>query len=425
MAAGFVDRVVMPLTLSLQSHESNGDTLLQFSNITGLECSSYSYSDHGYTVLGCPSNSMEKTPALKVANTLLDIASTNSSIDHPLCEECTDSLMLQIEEQLHFTANKAKSYVRLLEELQQMPQPDTNRLEAELKQLKDEELALEEEIAKLLQEQKEAEKILEEKQDQAQALADEEERYQIEYCKQRVLWFDVEEERISFYNQKVHTHQQLEKLKQTNIFNIAFHIWKDDHISTINNFRLGRLPTMQVTWTEINAALGQMALLLVSLARRFEFSFSKYKIVAYGNHSYIKVLDQSNTVLPLYSHSGIKYIFDHSFDTAMTAFLECFMELVRALEQRTNTTLSLPYPIDKHCLHDPQGGARYSVKTQFTPDEQWTKALKFLLTNLKWALTWVSSPLLTGTCPGFGLSSSSRSTPRAINAPDPTRRNQR
>lgn len=50
----------------------------------------------------------------------------------------------------------------------------------------------------------------------------------------------------SFHNQKVNSQQQLEKLKQTNIFNLAFHIWKDDHISTINNFRLGRTPTMHV-----------------------------------------------------------------------------------------------------------------------------------------------------------------------------------
>ncbi|KAF2353201.1 Atg6/Beclin, partial [Trinorchestia longiramus] len=351
-----------------------------------------------------------------VTNTLLDIASTNSSIDHPLCEECTDALMVQIEGQLLFTSNKAKSYVALLEQLQQMPQPDTPGLEAELKQLREEEAELEAEVAKLLEEQREAEKLLAEKQEQAQALADEEERYQVEYCKQRALWFDAEEERISFYNQKVHAHQHLEKLKQTNIFNIAFHIWKNDHISTINNFRLGRLPTMQVSWTEINAALGQMALLLVSLARRFEFTFSKYKIVPYGNHSYIRVLDSNNTVLPLYSHSGIKYIFDHSFDTAMMAFLECFLELVRALEQRTSTPLSLPYPIEKHCLHDPQGGSRYSVKTQFTPDEQWTKALKFLLTNLKWALTWVSLPLLTG-APSSAPPSVRPPASRAINMP--------
>lgn len=299
---------------------------------------------------------------MQVTNTLLDIASMNSSIDHPLCEECTDTLMLQIDQQLTFTANKAKSYSNLLEELQRMSLPDTTALETEFEELKLEEASLEEEIKSLLEQQKEAEKALEEKQQQAQALCDEEERYQIEYCKQRSLWFDAEEERISFHNQKVHSQQQLEKLKQTNIFNIAFHIWKNDHISTINNFRLGRLPTMNVSWTEINAALGQMALVLVSLARRFDFTFAKYKIVPYGNHSYIKPLHSSTNVWPLYSYAGIKYIFDTSFDDAMVAFLDCFLQLVSALEQRTNTTLNLPYPIFKYYLEDPQAGFKYSIR---------------------------------------------------------------
>lgn len=30
-------------------------------------------------------------------------------------------------------------------------------------------------------------------------------------------------------------------------------------------------------------------------------------------------------------------------------------------------------------------------RIQFNSEEQWTKALKFVLTNLKWGLAWVSS----------------------------------
>lgn len=32
-----------------------------------------------------------------------------------------------------------------------------------------------------------------------------------------------------------------------------------------------------------------------------------------------------------------------------------------------------------------------SFRIQFNSEEQWTKALKFLLTNLKWGLAWVST----------------------------------
>lgn len=33
----------------------------------------------------------------------------------------------------------------------------------------------------------------------------------------------------------------------------------------------------------------------------------------------------------------------------------------------------------------------FVFRIQFNSEEQWTKALKFLLTNLKWGLAWVSA----------------------------------
>ena len=45
----------------------------------------------------------------------------------------------------------------------------------------------------------------------------------------------------------------LEKLEQTDVLNDIFHIWHDGHFGTINEYRLGRLPSQQVEWNEINA----------------------------------------------------------------------------------------------------------------------------------------------------------------------------
>jgi beclin 1 len=69
---------------------------------------------------------------------------------------------------------------------------------------------------------------------------------------------------------------------------------------TINNFRLGRLPNNPVEWAEINAAWGQAALLLHSLANKMEFTFKRYKIVPYGNHSFLESLEDKSRELPLY-----------------------------------------------------------------------------------------------------------------------------
>lgn len=45
---------------------------------------------------------------------------------------------------------------------------------------------------------------------------------------------------------------------------------------TINNFRLGRLPSVPVEWNEINAAWGQTVLLLHALANKMGLRFQRY-----------------------------------------------------------------------------------------------------------------------------------------------------
>lgn len=92
--------------------------------------------------------------------------------------------------------------------------------------------------------------------------------------------------------QLAYAQSRLDKLKKTNVFNATFHIWHSGHFGTINKFRLGRLPSEPVDWSEINAAWGQTALLLTSLARKMNLTFQRYKIVPYGNHSYVEVRDR-------------------------------------------------------------------------------------------------------------------------------------
>ena len=64
------------------------------------------------------------------------------------------------------------------------------------------------------------------------------------------------------------------------------------------------------------------------------------------------------------------------------------------LLENLTTSLFLQHRMDveKGKIEDTGGsGGSYSIKTQFNSEEQWTKALKFMLTNLKWGLAWVSS----------------------------------
>ena len=76
-------------------------------------------------------------------------------------------------------------------------------------------------------------------------------------------------------------------------------------------------------WAEINAAWGQTALLLWSLARKVDITFNKYQVVPYGSYSYMKSLSGDEKTLPLYGSGGFRMIFDSKFDSAMVAFLDC------------------------------------------------------------------------------------------------------
>ena len=99
--------------------------------------------------------------------------------------------------------------------------------------------------------------------------------------------------------QRSHVEKQLSMLKDINVFNATFHIWYDGHFGTINGFRLGRLPSHPVDWSEINAAWGQTVLLLYALAKKIEFTFERYKLVPFGNHSFIETIEDKPKELPL------------------------------------------------------------------------------------------------------------------------------
>ena len=140
------------------------------------------------------------------------------------------------------------------------------------------------------------------------------------------------------------------------MFNATFHIWHRGHFATINNFRLGRTSNEPVDWSEINAACGQTVLLLHSIARKIDFTFQRYKIVPYGNHSFIEVISDKKK-LPLYFLGGIRYLWNTRFDSAMVAFLDCLQQFQEYVERHG---FRLPYQIDKEKIFD--GKSSYSIK---------------------------------------------------------------
>jgi beclin 1 len=321
---------------------------------------------------------------INTISSLFDIMSANSTIDHPLCEECADQLINQLDVQCKIVQKEQSEYSNLISKLNQ-----ENLNENEICQLGQELQALELEETELLKqlEQAEAEeaalaKQIETKLEDEEKLAEQEEKYMIEYCNLKTTLINLEEKQTSLDNQIRQNQMHFNRLRGTNVLNAAFHIWHSGPFGTINCFRLGRLPDTPVEWDEINAALGQVALLLHSLARKVRLEFKRFRLVPFGNYSYIEVIEnvptmnlKKNDQLHMYGSGGFKYYWGTKFDTGMVAFLDClkqFEEKIRSID----SSFSMPYPINVHKLEDKKTSSSYSIKCQINSYEEWTKSLK-------------------------------------------------
>ena len=201
---------------------------------------------------------------------------------------------------------------------------------------------------------------IEKEEAERQVLQEQENAYWREYTKHRRELMLTEDDKRSLECQISYAERQLEKLKEANIFNITFHICHAGHFGTINNLRLGRLPSASVDWSEINAAWGQTVLLLCALARKIGLTFERYRIVPFGNHSYVEVLGEQRE-LPLYGTGGFKFFWDTKFDAAMVAFLDCLTQFQQEVEKR-DTKFLLPYKMEKGKIIDSTTGNSYSIK---------------------------------------------------------------
>ena len=346
-----------------------------------------------------PANSkdnLDMNHRLTVTARLFDILSSQSDIKHPLCEECADFVIDQMDAKLRTIEEECKIYKEFEESLKSRETTDTEKevedLTRQLKELEMEEESLLKQIETVNEEQKVVEQELEEQAKQLTEIDEQEAQYWSQYNNLKRQFFRGEDELQSVSNQIRYRNHQLDKLKKTNVFNITFHIWHLGHFGTINGFRLGRLPTVPVEWSEINAAWGQSALLLHCLSKKINLTFERYRLVPYGNYSFLESLSDPSKQLPLYGQGGFRFTWSTKFDNAMIAFLDCLQQFKEEVA-RIDNTFHLPYRMtDKGRIEDiKQGGNSYSIKIQFNSEEQWTKALKYMLTNLKWILAWVST----------------------------------
>jgi beclin 1 len=182
------------------------------------------------------------------------------------------------------------------------------------------------------------------------------------------------------------------------------------------------LANPSVDWPEINAAWGQTALLLATMADKLGFQFQGYRLRPLGSSSRIDKIEYpvqpsgqpvegaapKVTQLDLFSSGDLPLNLPwlhRRFDAGMVAFLECLRQLGRFVEKtpapvvspRRGQTgapapgLKLPYEIKRDRIGDA------SIKLGFNQnDETWTRACKYTLTCCKFLLAHASNLASTG-----------------------------
>lgn len=356
---------------------------------------------------------------------LFEIISARSDIDHPICVECTEMLVEELQKRLAGATKERDAYISFLknlsasvpaaEELEAAEKSLKESLEAEetafaeLESLEREKAALDEEIAGL--------------EEESRQLDVDEETFWRERNAFALTLVEFQNERDALNMRYDHDSQQLERLQRTNVYNDAFCIGHDGYFGTINGLRLGRLANPSVEWPEINAAWGQTALLLATIAERLGFQFQGYRLRPMGSTSRIDKIDYPQqsasqpaaenvapkvTQLDLFSSGDLPLNLPwlhRRFDNGMVAFLECLRQLGQFVERtpapvssprrgQTSATvpgLQLPYEIKRDRIGDA------SIKLGFNQnDETWTRACKYTLTCCKFLLAHASNVASAG-----------------------------
>merc|ERR1712093_25249 len=317
---------------------------------------------------------------------LFDLLSSASEIDHPVCTECADWWFAKMRKTLE--EQKAQRELLLSYESEakarqaQLTPAKLAAIKEDITRLEDEEKVL---VQRLLQAEREKDQLdaemkeLDEEEELLEAEEAEFWRAHSQYLTEQNAHVQASRSLLLSYTSTLNT---LEKLQKTNVYADTFCIGHDGGLATINGLRLGRLPNVQVEWAEINAAWGATLLLLKTIARKLEYEIVGYNLVPMSSFSRIERTGEKSSVLELYGSGDWalgRLLQNRRFDAAMVSFLECLRQVIAFAEDRAdeqNVNLRIPHQVHKDKIGD------VSIRLG-SSDETWTRALRHVLLDLK------------------------------------------
>lgn len=343
-------------------------------------------------------------------NRLFEILSARSDIDHPVCVDCTELLVEELQRKLDVVSKERDAYVKHLCQVraEQSGQDDIKAQQEAIKEAERDKAAAMKELRQLEQDKDALDEEILVLEEESRRLDKEEEVFWRERNSFATRMADFQAERDSINAKYSYDSQLLDKLQRSNVYNDTFCISHDGSFATINGLRLGRLSNKPVDWPEINAAWGHALLLLVTVAEKLSYKFEGYDLQPMGSTSKIiryNVPSPTSSrlgsrsmqpppkkhVLELYSSGdmplGLTFM-HRKFENAMVAFLELVRQLgvfVQKQTEPTGNTLTLPYRIEGDKIGD------MSIKLGIAQDDGWTKACKLTLICCKFLLAHASN----------------------------------
>ncbi|KAG6887702.1 hypothetical protein C0995_013402 [Termitomyces sp. Mi166 len=323
---------------------------------------------------------------------LLNLLSSRTDIDHPLCAECTQILLHNLQRQLDETKRERDGYIAFEKEVRKEREkegqgPSKEEIEKKIEKLKQEERLAIEQLKEAQRERQQLDEELRQLQLDEKALEVEEAEFWRAHNDHLLTAEQQTAQLASLRAAYAADMSTLEKLERTNVYNDAFCIGHDGVFGTINGLRLGRVPGVPVEWAEINAAWGQTLLLLYTIARKLDYTFEHYRVVPMGSFSRIEKTTGDKTTYELYGSGDLHFgrlLHNRRFDLAMVAFLDCLKHLIDHVKSQ-DPSVEFPHQILKDRIGD------VSVKLQFNQEEAWTRSLRHVLLALKICLKWTTN----------------------------------
>ncbi len=358
---------------------------------------------------GWHDRAVRMSKAAKMFEAAVDGDDAALAVDGKACSECVKALFAEYDVRLNDQVLFVAAYYKCLAdaELQSKEEdPSKKRRSAAAQKDESEVEALEAELEALLREEAELEK-------QEAALAshlDRQVRQGVELrAEERVL----AEERHTALAAIDSRRQRLEHHQKLRVHEDLFSIARDaNEFPVINGFRLGSSPAVPIEWEEINAALGEAALLLHVCASKLRFKFSTFLPVPIGNVSRMEQMTGAKEAYML-AGSFRTAVMSSQFNTALGALLTATDQMAQALGRKFGVVP--PYKVASDMIGDSRDNW-YSVKRPMRDSAKWVKALSFLLSQLKFLLSIVVS---ADTRPSLSRGSSCNSSGSSVPTPTP------